>query len=48
VGGKADIAVLSYEKEGFSFTDKEGHTFASETGYRCKLTIADGVVVFRD
>ena len=48
VGAVADIAVLRYEKEGFAFTDSDGNTFASDTGYRCKLTIADGVVVFRD
>ena len=48
VGGCADLCVLAYEQEGFSFTDKAGNTFASELGYRCKLTIADGVVVYRD
>ena len=48
VGGVADIAVLAYENEGFSFTDNAGNTFASDNGYRCKLTVADGVVLFRD
>lgn len=48
VGGRADIAVLAYENEGFQFTDNAGNTFASHNGYRCKLTIADGVVLFRD
>ena len=48
VGGRADIAVLAYENEGFQFTDNAGNTFASDNGYRCKLTVADGVVLFRD
>jgi len=29
-------------------TDKAGNRVASENGYRCVLTIADGEVVFAD
>lgn len=48
VGGTADIAVLDYTDEPFSLTDKAGNTLESPTGYRCKLTVADGTVVYRD
>ena len=48
VGGCADIAVLDYTDEGFSFTNKTGKTFADTKGYRCKLTVANGTVVWRD
>ena len=48
VGGCADIAVFCDTDEGFDFTDRAGNRFASSKGYRCKLTVADGTVVFRD
>ena len=48
VGRCADIAVLDYTKEGFLLTDRAGNTVCSEQGYRCRLAIADGHVVFRD
>ena len=48
VGGVADIAVLDYTNEPFRLSDKEGNVLESSLGYRCKLTVADGVVVFRD
>jgi dihydroorotase len=48
VGGVADIAVLDYTEEPFCLTDKAGNTLQSSVGYRCKLTVADGVVVFKD
>lgn len=48
VGGTADIAVLEYTNEPFCLTDKQGNTLQSNTGYRCKLTIADGVILFKD
>ncbi len=48
VGGSADIAVLDYTNDPFCFTDKEGDRFASSTGYRCKLTVVNGAVLFRD
>ena len=48
VGGKADIAVLEYTDEPFRLTDKAGNILENTEGYRCKLTVADGVVLFRD
>ena len=47
-GGPADIAVFSYENEGFALTDRYGNHMESPTGYRCKLTVADGVILWRD
>ena len=48
VGGRADIVVLEYTNEPFSLTDPAGNSLESPMGYRCKLTVADGVVLFRD
>lgn len=48
VGGTADIAVLAYTNEAFCLTDKAGNVFGDTQGYRCKLTVADGVVVYKD
>ena len=48
IGGNADLAVLEETDEGFSITDKAGNTLETKTGYRCVLTIADGLVVYRD
>lgn len=47
-GGPADIAVFSWESEGFCLTDRYGNHMESPTGYRCKLTVADGVILWRD
>lgn len=47
-GRCADIAVFDYTNEGFDLTDKAGHRIASENGYRCVLTVADGKVVYKD
>ncbi len=47
-GHCADIAVLEYTKEGFALKDRFGGSLKSDHGYRCKLTLADGVVVWRD
>ena len=47
-GGIADITVLDYTDEGYCLTDKAGNTLEDQQGYRCKLTVADGVVVYRD
>lgn len=47
-GGVADIAVLAWENEGFDLTDNAGHHLQSKEGYRCKLTVADGKIVFKD
>ncbi|MBR4863239.1 MAG: amidohydrolase family protein [Oscillospiraceae bacterium] len=47
-GQTADIAVLHYTKEGFALKDRYGGELASDMGYRCKLTVADGVILWRD
>ena len=46
-GRTADIAVLEYTDEGFSLTDKAGNHIESKNGYRCVLTVSDGLVVYR-
>jgi len=46
-GGCADIAVLEYGYEPFDLTDQSGHRVNSELGYKCLLTVADGLVVYR-
>ena len=48
VGGPADIAVFDYGSEGFRLTDRAGNTLENTQGYRCKLTVADGTIVFKD
>ncbi len=48
VGGTADIAVLSYENEGFDLTDFQGNRIAADKGYRNKLTVLNGDIVYRD
>ena len=47
-GRTADIAVLAYEDDKYDLTDAAGNRIAWEKGYRCKLTIANGEVVFKD
>lgn len=47
-GSCADIAVLKYENEPFSLTDKAGNILEDNQGYRCKMTVANGEVVWRD
>ena len=47
VGRCADLTVFDYIDEGFDLTDKAGNHIASENGYRCILTVADGEVVYR-
>ena len=47
VGRCADIAVFDYSDEGFDMTDKAKNHIASENGYRCVLTVADGEIVYR-
>lgn len=46
--GCADVAVLQYTDECFSLTDRAGNTLADDRGYRCKLTVANGTVVWKD
>ena len=47
-GRTADIAVIAYEDDGYDLTDFYGNRISWEKGYRCKLTIANGEVVFKD
>ena len=46
-GRVADLAVFDYSDEGFELTDNAGNRVASDKGYRCVLTIADGDIVYR-
>ena len=48
VGSPADIAVLSWENEPFFLKDRAGHTLQSDKGYRCKLTVSQGNIVYKD
>ena len=48
VGRKTDIAVFRYGHEPFSLSDKAGNVIESENSYRCKMTIANGIIVWRD
>ena len=47
-GRVADVAVFAYENDAFDLTDENGNHVAWEKGYRCKLTVANGEVVFKD
>ena len=47
-GRTADIAVLAEEPDRYDLTDFYGNRISWEKGYRCKLTIANGEVVFKD
>lgn len=46
-GQTAYIAVMEYGQEGFDLCDRFGNHIQSPYGYRCHLTIADGMVVYR-
>lgn len=45
-GGPADLAVLQWCKEPMDLTDHSGNRIASEHGYRCRLTVANGKIVY--
>ena len=47
-GRVADIAVIAYEDDAFDLTDENGNRVCWDKGYRCKLTIVNGDVVFKD
>ena len=47
VGGPADVAVLDESGEGYALTDAAGHPFTGDHSYRCRLTVADGQIVYR-
>ena len=48
VGRRADVSVVAYSDCGFHITDKAGNIMTDNKGYRCRLTIADGQVVYRE
>ena len=45
-GGVADIAVFARD-EGFGLTDRRGNRAEGTDGYRCTLTVADGLVAYK-
>ena len=47
-GRVADIAVLAYENDAYDLTDFNGNRVSWNTGYKCKLTISNGEVVYKD
>lgn len=47
-GGTADIAVLQFTRQPFSCTDKDGITLEYDNGYRCKMTVIGGEIVYVD
>jgi len=47
-GGTADLAVLQWCNEPVDLTDHSGNRLTSEHGYRCRLTVADGTIVYED
>lgn len=47
-GRKADIAVLAYTDEKIKIGDRWGHCHHSDKSYRCKLTVCNGKVVYKD
>lgn len=47
VGRCADIAIFDYSDESFDLMDKAGNHIASEKGYRCVLTVADGEIIYK-
>ncbi len=48
IGKSADVAVLEYTNEGFDMTDKAGNSIKSEVGYRNKLTVLNGEIIYKD
>ena len=47
VGRTADIAVLDRVGDGFDISDKQGNHISCESGYRCVLTVVNGLLVYR-
>lgn len=46
-GGPADLCVLGWEENPWSLADRSGNCLESTLGYRCHLTVKNGVVVHR-
>ena len=47
-GAPADLAVLQWCREPVDLTDHSGNRITSEYGYRCRLTVANGDIVYED
>lgn len=47
-GGRADLCVLEYGNEPFNLKDRRDCRIQSDLGYRCKLTVLNGEVAFKD
>ena len=47
-GGPADLAVLEYGKEAFCLQNKDGDTLESDMGYRCSVTVVNGMPLYCD
>lgn len=47
-GCAADIAVLEWADAPMDITDKRGFRIQSDVGYRCRLTLSDGQIMYRE
>ena len=47
VGSVADLAVLEYANEPYALTDEAGNTVQNDMGYKCRLTVKNGKVLYR-
>jgi dihydroorotase len=48
VGNDANITVLKYEDFQIDITDQSGHQIVTNKGYKCKMTIKKGQIVYRN
>ena len=48
IGGTADIAVLSYGEQKIDISDRAGNRVILDEGYACRMTIADGQILYRN
>lgn len=48
LGGMADVAVLSYGKQKIDITDRAGNRTVLDRGYTCRLTVANGKILYRN
>ena len=46
-GNLANISVIKYEKAGFNIVDRNGNRVESEKGYKCKMTVKNGQIIYR-
>ena len=47
-GYRSDVAVFSEDGPTFSLTDSAGNCVKDDHTYRCRLTVAQGKIVYRD